>query len=50
MLASGNGDSFEDYIHEITELIYTYDEATWRKYTYEVCRQVSAKIKKIPDS
>jgi hypothetical protein len=40
MLSNGNGDSFEDYITEIIELIYAYDENSWRRHTYEVCRQV----------
>ncbi len=44
MLSSGNGDSFEEYIHQVIELIYAYNENTWRRYTYEVCRQVSLEV------
>lgn len=41
MLANGNGDSFEDYIGDIIGLVYALNENAWKKFTYEVCRQVS---------
>ena len=40
VLASSGGDGFEEYINDIVELMYALDENCWRRYSYELCRQV----------
>jgi hypothetical protein len=40
VLANSNGDGLEIYLNQIIEFIYTLAENSWRRYVYEVCRQV----------